>query len=432
LQNYNFKRLYPWFIVGIVAMMQILVSTRVLCIGVFIEPWETQFSWSKNDISLGYAFSLLTAALTAPFSGYVGDRFGARRAGFIGVIIFFVAMLSMSFITELWHYWVVFGLFLGISQSIILVPLVPASMTWFRRRLGVAMGVVFASWGIGPAFITPLLALALENFGWRTTFFLLAIVSTFIMLMLLVLFRNRPSDINMNAYGTLLTDEPIVGRTPPAILLKEFNSYMRKTRAYWNLSSIHFLGCVGHSMIIVWIIPVAMDIGFTLLQASFIYTLMSTISIGTRFLAPILCEKYGMRTSLSTFFILQGFPVLILAYTESSSMFIFMAVIFGIGWGGESGGFPIFNRKYFGQAPMGSPHGIQLLGAGVGMALGGWMGGPIYDIFGSYAWALVIASIASIGGAVSIMILENPSKLLIPDWVKIENTYNESLAIKEI
>ena len=207
---------------------------------------------------------------------------------------------------------------------------------------------------------------------------------------------------------------------------------MRKTRAYWNLSSIHFIGCVGHSMIIVWIIPVAMDIGFTLLQASFIYTLMSTISIGTRFLAPILCEKYGMRTSLSAFFILQGFPVLILAYTESSSMFIFMAVIFGIGWGGESGGFPIFNRKYFGQAPMGSPHGIQLLGAGVGMALGGWMGGPIYDIFGSYAWALVIASIASIGGAVSIMILENPSKLLIPDWVKIENTYNESLAIKEI
>ena len=235
------------------------------------------------------------------------------------------------------------------------------------------MGVVFASWGIGPAFITPLLAFGLENFGWRTTFFLLAIVSSFIMFTLLVLFRNRPSDINMDAYGTLPTDEPIIGRTPPAILLKEFNSYMRKTRAYWNLSSIHFLGCVGHSMIIVWIIPIAMERGFTLLEASFIYTLMSTISIGTRFLAPVMCEKYGIRISLSSFFILQGLPILVLAYTETSFMFILMSIIFGIGWGGESGGFPIFNRKYFGQAPMGSPHGIQVLGAGLGMGLGGWM-----------------------------------------------------------
>ena len=136
-----------------------------------------------------------------------------------------------------------------------------------------------------------------------------------------------------------------------------------------------------------------------------------------------------MRASLATFYIFQGLPILIVAYTQTSSMFILMAIIFGIGWGGESGGFPIFNRKYFGQAPMGSPHGIQLLGAGFGMALGGWMGGPIYDVFGSYTWALVISAAASIGGAVSIMILENPSNMLIPDWVQREKLYNESLVI---
>ena len=65
------------------------------------------------------------------------------------------------------------------------------------------------------------------------------------------------------------------------------------------------------------------------------------------------------------------------------------------------------------------------------MALGGWIGGPIYDIFGSYTWALVISALASVGGAVSIMILENPSSLLIPDWIKKEKTYNESLVVEE-
>ena len=77
---------------------------------------------------------------------------------------------------------------------------------------------------------------------------------------------------------------------------------------------------------------------------------------------------------------------------------------------------------------MGGAHGFQMLGAGIGMALGGWVGGPVYDIFGNYNWALVVSIVASIGGAVSIVLLENPAKLLIPDWQKSEEDFNRMSA----
>ena len=115
-------------------------------------------------------------------------------------------------------------------------------------------------------------------------------------------------------------------------------------------------------------------------------------------------------------YVLQGVPVAMLFWTQDVWAFYAFAAVFGIGYGGEAGGFPILNRRYYGQAPVGSAHGVQMLGAGLGMAVGGWIGGPIYDLTGSYDWAIVISIVASLMGAGSILLLERTDRLLIPDW----------------
>ena len=74
------------------------------------------------------------------------------------------------------------------------------------------------------------------------------------------------------------------------------------------------------------------------------------------------------------------------------------------------------NRRYYGHAPQGSTYGFQMLGAGLGRALGGWIGGVIFDATGGYDLALTISVISSLVGMASIMLLESPEKLLIPDW----------------
>jgi MFS family permease len=57
-----------------------------------------------------------------------------------------------------------------------------------------------------------------------------------------------------------------------------------------------------------------------------------------------------------------------------------------------------------------------MFGAGLGMAVGGWVGGVVFDIFGGYGWALVVSIVTSLAGAVSIMMLEPTHEPLIPDW----------------
>ena len=420
---------YAWVIVVIIASMQIVGTSIRMAFGVFIDPLQAQFGWSQGGIAFAYAITSVVSAVVSPWAGNLGDKYGAKNAMVVGTIIYLVGMLATAFVTTLWQFWFTYGVILGIAQAIFLVPLIPAAMIWFRRHLGMAMGLVMASWGLGPALATPLVAYMIESYGWTFAFLSLGIVTTLIMFFLIAVFRNRPADVGSEAYGTVSGDPSLSDKLPPAVLLKEFKGHMKKTAAYWNMSSIHFLGCVGHAVILIWIIPMATSKGLTPIDASLILTLFSAVSIATRLTTPMLCEKMGVRTVMTVFYILQGAPVLLLIFSSADSVFIVFAVTFGIGYGGETGGFPILNRKYFGHAPMGGAHGFQMLGAGIGMAVGGWIGGPVFDIFNSYNAAFWISVLASFGGALSIVLLENPAKLIIPDWRKSEEEYQRTVEV---
>ena len=418
---------YAWVVVVIIAGMQIVGTSIRMAFGVFIDPLQTQFGWSQGGIGFGYAICSIVSAVVSPWAGNLGDRFGAKRSMLVGTFVFLIGMLTTAFIKDLWQFWFTYGVILGIAQAIFLVPLIPAAMIWFRRHLGLAMGLIMASWGVGPALATPLVAFMIQEFGWTVAFVSIGIASTLIMLALVAGFKNRPADVGGLAYGTFKSDPPLSDKLPSAILLNEFKEHMKKTAAYWNMSSIHFLGCVGHAVVLIWIIPMATSKGMSAIDASLILTLFSAVSIVTRLTTPVLCERLGVRTVMTVFYILQGAPVLLLIFSSMDGVFLIFAVSFGVGYGGETGGFPILNRRYFGHAPMGGAHGFQMLGAGMGMALGGWVGGPVFDIFNSYNAAFAISVVASFAGAASIILLENPSKLLIPDWQKSEEKFAQKL-----
>ena len=407
---------YAWVIVAIIAVMQMVGSSIRMAFGVFIVPLGDEFGWSQGTITFAYALSSIVTALTSPLAGSFGDRVGARLAMIIGCVMFIGGMLLMGVVSEVWQFYAVFGVLLGVAQAVFLVPLIPSAMNWFRRHLGVGMGFLMASWGVGPAVTAVAMGLMLQYFGWRDTFWITAAGSAIIMSALIALYSNRPADRGLQPYGAAPGDPEVSRSRPPAERVKLFTKFMRHTWAYWNLSSIHFLGCVGHAVILVFLVPIAVMQGVSPVAAAGLLTVLSGVSIITRLATPVLCDYIGPKSVMAAAYVLQGVPVAMLFWTQDVWAFYAFAAVFGIGYGGEAGGFPILNRRYYGQAPVGSAHGVQMLGAGLGMAVGGWIGGPIYDLTGSYDWAIVISIVASLLGAVSILALERTDKLLIPDW----------------
>jgi MFS family permease len=223
----------------------------------------------------------------------------------------------------------------------------------------------------------------------------------------------------MRPYGTTEDDPPPVATTNPAMTTlrtQVFMQHVRRTRAFWNLITIHHMGCVGHSIIMVSAVNFAMTKGVPLEAAALIVSIYSFGSIATRFITPVLADRFGAKGVMALFFFVQGVTVALLFWTHEAWHFYLFAALFGIGLGGEMSAFIIINRQYYGMGPVRTVFGWQHLGSGLGMALGGLLGSAIFDIFGAYDIAWLISIAASLGGVVCILLLEPTSRILIPHW----------------
>ena len=190
-------------------------------------------------------------------------------------------------------------------------------------------------------------------------------------------------------------------------------SLIYKTDSFWHLINIHFWGCVGHSVVLVAVIPMAVSRGLDLVTAAGILSIIAITSIVSRFAAPIIGDKYGSKPIIFLSFLGQGLSVLLLLNANSIFDFYLFAVLFGIPYGGEGTVVPVINKQYFGRFPMGTTYGWQLLGAGIGMAIGGLIPGVIFDVTGSYNFAIWVSVISSLWGAVIVLMLNRTNKMIV-------------------
>ena len=409
---------YAWIVIAIAAVMHMAGGSIRQAFGVLIVPLEANMGWSPATVTLAYAMASITGALLAPISGYCTDRYGARKVIMVGVVTFAAGALLTGVISEVWHLWISYGLFLGVASACFNVPIITTATYWFRTHLGYGVGFLQASHGLGPAVMAIVISILITGASWKIAFWSIAIIGGTIMLVLMAFFRNRPSDIGVRAFGAPELERPQVERDPvrEKLLIKAFRTNMQSTTTFWKLVSIHFLGCVSHSIVIIYIIPIAVLAGMEEVAAAGVLSTLALVSVTTRFLTPVISDYIGARGTMATAFVWQGLPVLMLFWAHDPWQFYLFAVIFGIGYGGEGSAFPVINRQYFGRGPMGSSFGWQQFGAGSGMAMGAWMGGALFWLFDSYTVTIIVSTLTSIAGAVVIMSMEPTSRILIPNW----------------
>ena len=409
---------YAWIIIFIAAFIHMTGGSIRQAFGVLIVPLQTEMGWSFTAITLGYSIASLTGAFLAPFTGMATDRFGARPVIMIGAVFFLLGAIITGLVTEVWHIWISYGLCLGVAQACFNVPILTAASLWFQKRLGFGIGLLQASHGLGPAIMAIVMGGLLTVVAWTTAFWGIALVGGGILFVLLFLFRSRPADINVRPYGAP-EDQPIEKKLDPAITAlrsKTYRKRMQSTSAFWKLVAVHHFGCVGHAIVIIYITPIAISAGLDLVTAAGVLSTLAGVSVLTRFITPVMADFVGSKWCMAIMFILQGLPVLLLFFTHEVWHFYVWAVIFGIGYGGEGSAFPIINRKYFGRGPKGRSYGWQQLGAGSGMDIGGWIGGVLFDMSGSWAPVIILSTVASITGALILMSMAPTNKTLIGDW----------------
>ncbi|MCE2405312.1 MAG: MFS transporter [Dehalococcoidia bacterium] len=414
---------YAWIIVAILATVQMIAQSISMSAGITVAPLndpEGGFGWSMRTIGAALMVYYLVGAVFAPVSGWLGDRYGPRIVMLWAGIIYGGSMVLLGLTKEPWQFFITFGVMLSVTQSLAMVPLMASVSGWFRRRLGLGVGLLWAAGGAGAATLPPLMAFLLSQFGWQGTFWIIGAVGGGVTILLTAIFRNGPKEVGLTPYGASTDYEPEPPRSRQADQLrsKVFNQHIRKTRAFWNLPLIHGLGCAGHGIVLIYTIPIAIDAGIDFVTASVILSLISLLSVGGRLITPILAERFGGKQIMGVAMFIQGITVLVVFWAQDVWSFYLFAILFGIGFGGEMSAYLVVNRQYFGTGPISTCYGFQTMGALLGHAAATGLAGLIIYVTGSFGVVLTLSMVFSLLGVLVIFNLESSTRVLIPDWEK--------------
>ncbi|MDO8635606.1 MAG: MFS transporter [Dehalococcoidia bacterium] len=400
---------YAWVILAAVIVINTLSSGVRLSFGVFIDPLEAQFGWSRGAISFAYTITFLAALPATVLVGRLGDIVGVRRLVSLAAITTAIGLILTAFISRLWHFYIFYGVIVGGLGTALYQVLMPVTITkWFDKKLGLAMGIMWTSLSIGPIIFSPLIRWLLENKGWKPTMIAMGLGLGIGLTVMSFFLRGNPKEKGLKPYGASV--EEIKEKTPTSTPSQKSPSMsfsqVRRQPVFWALISTHFLGCVSHSIPLAHIVSMATGTGIPGVTAAGLLSALSASALGSRFFMSILSERGGSRITLGLAFLFQGTPLLILLWFNQLWGFYLFAILFGIGFGGEMVGYPIFNRQLYGiNAPLSLIYSFEMIGALLGMALGGWVGGYLYDVSGNYTWTIITAVVASYIGLAFVTLL---------------------------
>jgi len=383
---------YGWVILAAsIAVLTVGVGIT-FSLAVFLKPLEDEFGWSRSLISGIALVNWLIFGVCAFAWGTLSDRIGTRRVVALGAGLLGAAMLLSSQVRAAWQLYAAFGVLGAAGSGAFYVPLSATATRWFAARRGLALGLVNAGLGLGIMLVPPLARVLITAFGWRTTFAVFGLLVWGVALVAVRRIYDRPADLGLVEYGGLAA---VPGRAaagasfPPGQALRH--------PAFWLIALIHFACCAAHSGPIFHMVAHAMDLGVGKLAAAGMLGLSGATSIAGRIGSGLLADRFGAKPALVGMLGLQAATLSGYLAAQTEVPLFAVALAFGVSYGGAMPLYGLVVREYFGERVMGTAFGGIFFVSAIGMGLGAYAGGWLYDGLGSY-WTLHLSS-TLIGGA---------------------------------
>jgi MFS family permease len=161
--------------------------------------------------------------------------------------------------------------------------------------------------------------------------------------------------------------------------------------------------CVAMSMPQVHIVAYCGDLGFGAARGAEMLSLMLAMGVVSRLVSGWISDRIGGLRTLLLGSVLQGIALLLFLPSDGLVSLYVVSGLFGLFQGGIVPAYPLIVREYFPPEEAGARVGMVLMATLLGMALGGWLSGAVFDLTGSYraaflngiAWNLLNLGIVS-------------------------------------
>ena len=374
------------FVVLFVSIFLVLCangSLFVLVVG--LKQIAFDFGWPRSVPSLAISCLFLGTGVGGIVMGYWFDRSGAGPVTGLGMSMIGVGALLASLFNAQWQLYAIYGVMMGLlGQAAVIGPLVVNVMRWFEHRRGFAVGLLAAGQGVAGTVWPPVFRYYNEDSGWRTTYLWFGVFVLLTALPLTAFLWRRLPGRTVH----LEERERDRGSVVPPTTARGLGLSNAKLQA--ALCFAMFSCCVPMSVPLGHLIAHASDLGHPNVRAAEMLAVALFAATVVRLTGgTLVVDRFGGLAALLVFSVLQMAALLLYAVVEARLALYSVSVLFGMGYGGIAMCYPVIVREYLPAAESGRRLGLVLLFGAIGMALGGGLGGYVFDLTGSYSPAFL-------------------------------------------
>ena len=358
-----------------------LGGSSMYVVAVVLPAVQAEFGISRADASLPYTLMMIGFGVGGLFMGRWADRAGVHVPLLLGGICTGLGFIAASLSNNIWWFALAHGLLMGLlGSSTTFAPLLADTSLWWNKRRGIAVAVCASGNYVAGAIWPPLAQHGIETMGWRSTYMALGLFCGIGMVLLSLLMRQRPPLLQSPVVGSVQAQQASQSQRPFGLSLN---------KAQFLLCVAGVACCVAMAMPQVHIVAYCTDLGFGAARGAEMLSLMLACGIASRLISGAICDRIGGLRTLVLGSVLQGVALLLFLPFDGLVSLYLISALFGLFQGGIVPAYAIIVREYFPAKEAGSRVGAVIMATLLGMALGGWMSGKVFDITGSYHAAFI-------------------------------------------
>ncbi len=379
--HYQPESAYAWWRLMASLALMTVGGAGMYAVSVVLPAVQADFGVDRADASMPYTLTMIGFGIGGILMGRLADRFGVMLPLIIGAVGLGLGFVGAGLAGSLWSFNLAQGLLLGLlGTSATFVPLVADTTLWFNRRRGIAMAICMSGNYVAGAFWPPVIQHFTQSAGWRPTYIGIGIFCVLTMLPLAWVYRRRPplpapaAAASVPAAASSVAERPL-GMSPAAL------------QALLTVAGLAC--CVAMSMPQVHIVAYCSDLGIGPARGAQMLSLMLGMGIISRLVSGWIADRIGGLRTLLLGSVLQGVALVGFLFADGMVSLYLVSAMFGLFQGGIVPSYPLVVREYFTPKEAGARVGTVLMATLLGMALGGWMSGAIFDWTGSYRAAFI-------------------------------------------
>lgn len=191
-----------WFIIFIIFLAIVFNYFDRQIVSILKPVIKKEFSLGDNGYALVLNIFTICYAIMYPVSGWLVDKFGAKKVMFAGIIGWSVACIGGG-ISRTFGQFTFFRGLLGMAEPTNFPAQLKVVTVWFPGKLrATANSLCVAGSSIGAIIAPPLVAWLAITYNWHTVFIVAGVTGLIIALLWILIYREPPAEISLDAAGT--------------------------------------------------------------------------------------------------------------------------------------------------------------------------------------------------------------------------------------